>query len=185
MGESVMKVFVAVGAKKNGNTDKIADQFIKGALAANCRVITEHLFLKKNMHGCIDCQSCKRNNGACVWKDDVPEMIQELIDADVIVLASPVYFFSISSQLKLFMDRTYAAIEKIKNKRVIFIATGEGPSDVYEEDFRRVIEPIQGFVRCFENTSLEKVICCFDMGTAEDITKTAAYSAAFECGASL
>ena len=180
-----MKIFVAVGAKKNGNTDKIVDQFVKGALSTNCEVITEHLFQKKNMHGCIDCQSCKRNNGVCVWKDDIPEMIQELLDADVIVLASPVYFFSISSQLKLFIDRTYASIEKIKNKRVIFIATAEGPSDLYEEDFRRVTEPIQGFVNCFEDTSLEKVICCFDMGTTKDITKTAAYKEAFECGASL
>lgn len=57
--------------------------------------------------------------------------------------------------------------------------------DLYEEDFRWVTEPIQGFVNCFEDTSLEKVICCFDMGTTKDITKTAAYKEAFECGASL
>lgn len=177
-----MNVYVVVGAKKNGNTDKIVGQFVLGALSAGHKVEIDYLFMKKNLHGCIDCQSCKHNGGVCVWKDDVPEMIEKLLNADVLVFASPVYFFSISSQLKQFMDRTYAAIEKIRDKRFYFIATAEGPSNTFAEDFKRVVEPIQGYLDCFEGMRFEKMIYNYDMGTT-DVIKTDAYREAEMIGA--
>lgn len=54
-----MKVYVVVGAKKNGNTDKITQQFVQGALSAGHEVETDNLFTKKNLHGCIDCQGSR------------------------------------------------------------------------------------------------------------------------------
>lgn len=177
-----MKILAVVGSKKGGNTDRLTQQFIKGALSAGHDVGTEYLFTKKNLHGCIDCQTCKKNGGVCVWKDDLPEMLDRLIASDVLVFASPVYFFSISSQLKLFMDRTYAVMEKIKNKKFYLIATAEGPSDLYVEDFKKVSEPVQGWLDCFEGMTFEKAIYCFDMGTIGDITKADAYREAFTAG---
>lgn len=180
-----MKVYVVVGAKKNGNTDKITQQFVQGALSAGHEVEVDNLFTKKNLHGCIDCQGCKRNGGTCVWKDDVPEMLEKLLAADVLVFASPVYFFSISSQLKLFIDRSYAVIEKIKNKKFYFITTAEGPSESYVEDFKKVVEPIQGYLDNFEGMDFVKTISHFDMGTVKNVTETEAYKEAFIAGASI
>ena len=100
-----MKVLIVVGAKKNGNTDQLVKQFAKGAASAGHDVDIEYLF-GKDIHGCIDCQTCMRT-GACVWKDDFPAMLEKVMAADVIAFASPIYFFSISAQLKTFLDRLW------------------------------------------------------------------------------
>lgn len=179
-----MKIYVVVGAKKNGQTDKLTAQFVKGAKAAGNVIDTEYLFTKKDVHGCIDCQTCKRNDGVCAWKDDIAPMLQKAIEADVLVFASPVYFFSIASQLKLFMDRTYAVMEQIRNKKFYFITTAAGPSVDYAEDFRKVVEPVQGWLDCFEGMEFVKTIHFFDTGTI-DIEKSAAYKEAELAGASI
>ena len=110
--------------------------------------------------------------------------MEKVIAADVLTFASPVYFFSISSQLKLFMDRTYAVIEKIKNKKFYFITTAEGPSDTFEEDFKRVNEPIQGFLDCFDGMEFIKTLSFFDTGSM-DVTESYAYKEAKAVGASV
>ncbi len=179
-----MKALIIVGAKKNGNTDKLVRQFAKGAASAGHEVEIEYLF-KKSMRGCIHCQSCKRNGGACVWNDGVPEMLDKLLAADVLVLASPVYYFALSSQLKMFMDRTYAIIEKIRGKRFFFISTADGPSDVCAAGFEKVLAPIEGWTMCFAGTTFEKSIAHWDMSTTDDITKSAAYAEAEDAGGAL
>lgn len=88
-------------------------------------------------------------------------MLEKVLELDVLVFASPVYFFSISSQLKQFMDRTYAVIEKIKNKKFYFITSAEGPSVIYEEDLKSVNEPIQGFLNCFDGMEFIKTLSFF------------------------
>lgn len=179
-----MKALIIVGAKENGNTDKLVRQFAKGAASAGHEIEIEYLF-KKSMHGCIHCQNCKRNGGACVWNDGVPEMLDKLLAADVLVLASPVYYFALSSQLKMFMDRTYAIIEKICGKRLFFISTADGPSDVCAAGFEKVLAPIEGWTMCFAGTTFEKSIAHWDMSTTDDITKSAAYAEAEDAGGAL
>ena len=179
-----MKVLEIIGAKRGGNTDKLADQFAKGALAAGNEVEKAYLF-DKDMHGCIDCQTCMGNGGTCIWKDDVPAIIEAMLSADVLVFASPVYFFSISSQLKMLLDRTYVALSKMKDKRCYFIATAEGPSDVYEAGFAKVAAPIEGYLQCFESMTLEGTVAFFDMGLVADVAETSAFKAAELVGSSL
>ncbi len=179
-----MKVLVIVGAKKNGQTDQLTKQFIKGALSAGHEVETEYLFAKKNAHGCIDCQTCKKNGGTCVWKDDIAPLMEKVLAADVLAFASPVYFFSISSQLKLFMDRTYAVMEQIKNKKFYFIATAAGPSAEYAEDFKKVVEPVQGWLDCFEGMDFVKMLSFYDTGSM-DVSETAVYKEAEAVGAAM
>lgn len=97
-----MKVIV-VGAKPKGKTDAIVEEFVAGAKSAGHEVDVEYLF-SKSIYPCIDCQTCKKTGGVCVWKDDAPSTVNKLVESDVIVLASPVYFFSISAQLKALLD---------------------------------------------------------------------------------
>ena len=162
-----MRVFVVVGAKKNGQTDKLIDQFVKGALSAGHEVETVNLFALKNVRGCIDCQTCKQNSGICVWKDDVAPLIEKVVAADVLAFASPVYYFSITSQMKLFMDRTYAVMERIRNKKLYFFATAAGPSVDYAEDFKKVMESILGWLDCFDGMELVKALAYYDTGTMD------------------
>lgn len=179
-----MQILVIIGAKKNGQTDKLTGQFVKGALSAGHEVETVNLFTLKIIHGCIDCQTCKKNGGTCIWKDDVAPLMEKVIAADVLVFASPVYFFSITSQLKLFMDRTYAVMEQIKNKKFYFISTAAGPSADYAEDFKKVVEPVQGWLDCFEGMEFVNTISFYDTGSM-DVSETEVYKGAEAVGESI
>jgi multimeric flavodoxin WrbA len=89
----------------------LADAFIEGALAAGNQV---HRFDagKAAIKGCVDCKSCFTNDGVCAQNDDMQQAYVLLRECDVLVLASPIYFFTISAQLKAFIDRMFCSIGK-------------------------------------------------------------------------
>lgn len=117
------KVLILSGSpRKGGNSDILCDEFAKGATEAGHNVEKIHVS-EKNIHPCIACYHCSKNSGACVFKDDMAEILQKMIDADVFVLASPVYFYSIDSQLKAVIDRTVARWLEVKNKEFYYITT--------------------------------------------------------------
>lgn len=102
-----MKIAVINGSHrgKNGNTNIMVSAFLKGAAAAGAEVVT--IFLaEKNIDYCKACKACWfKNPGKCVIKDDMAEIVELIKDADIRVLATPLYFDNISGLLKNFMDR--------------------------------------------------------------------------------
>ena len=78
---------------------------------------------EKKVAPCSGCYYCSTHGGACVHKDDMADILQKMIDADVIALASPVYFYSISAQLKAVIDRTVARWLEVKDKEFYYITT--------------------------------------------------------------
>ncbi len=104
-----MKVLAVVGAGKGGNTDALVNAFVQSAVKVGQQAEIEYLFEKKNIHGCNGCYICRKTgSGTCTMHDDLTPVLKKAAEADVIVLASPVYFYNVSAQLKMFMDRTYA-----------------------------------------------------------------------------
>lgn len=104
-------IVVVIGSpRKNGNTDILASSFIKGAKDAgnNVDVIS---VIGSNVAGCIGCDYCKRNDEhKCCQNDDMTDYYKRLANADVIVFATPIYFYNISSQLKAIIDRLHNPI---------------------------------------------------------------------------
>lgn len=125
------KVFVLAGSPhKHGNTDRLADEFIRGAQEAGHE--TEKIYIKdKKVSGCLGCGACQRNGGSCVQKDDMQEIYEKWIAADVVVLVSPVYFYTWSAQMKTVIDRTFAIEEKVKDTEFYLISAGAAPSEDY------------------------------------------------------
>lgn len=123
------QIVVLVGSpRENGNTHMLADAFIKGALSAGCKVKKVSICDKKILP-CLDCKHCYRNVGQCILKDDMQEIYEELIKADVIVLASPVYFYGFSAQLKSCIDRLHNPIRntfKIKHAALLAVCADDG-----------------------------------------------------------
>ena len=78
---------------------------------------------RKRSRPCLGCYYCASHGGECVRRDDMADLLQQMIDADVIVLASPVYFYSINAQLKAVIDRTVARWLEVKNKELYYIVT--------------------------------------------------------------
>jgi len=93
--------------RKDGNSAKLAEAFIEGAEAAG-KEITIFRVAGLQIGGCRGCEYCFRNQSVCVQQDDMPPILDALRKADALVLVSPVYYFSVTAQLKLAIDRFYA-----------------------------------------------------------------------------
>ncbi|WP_303842469.1 flavodoxin family protein, partial [Selenomonas ruminantium] len=116
------KVLILSGSpRKGGNSDFLCDAFMKGAQEAGHDV--EKIFINdKKISYCRACYVC-RHTHKCFQKDDMTEILDKMIEADVLVLASPVYFYAIAGQVKTMLDRTLPRWTELKNKEFYYILT--------------------------------------------------------------
>lgn len=101
------------GGRANGNTAQLTKAFIKGAEEADHQVELVSL-LKTEVKGCLGCNAC-RYGKPCIQKDGFHDLIPKIKAADLIVFASPLYFWTISSRLKAFIERLYCIAEEDLN----------------------------------------------------------------------
>lgn len=106
-------LIVQGGGRAKGNTAQLADAFRKGAEDAGHSVETVSL-LKKEVKGCIGCNAC-RYGKPCIQKDSFNEMVPMIKEADLLVFASPLYFWTISSRIKAFLERFYCLAQEDPN----------------------------------------------------------------------
>ncbi len=142
------KVLVLSGSPRiKGNSDLLCDEFIKGANEVGHQVEKINIRNKKIGY-CNACYYCKSHDGECVIKDDMAEIMEKMITADVIVMSSPVYFYSIDGQMKTLIDRTLAKWTAIKNKEFYYIMTS---ADEDKDCMNTTLECFRGFAVCTEN----------------------------------
>ena len=141
------KVLILSGSpRKGGNSDTLCDEFAKGALEAGNEVEKIRV-AEKNISPCKGCYFCRKHKGKCALNDDMGEILQKIIDADVLVLASPVYFYSVCAQLKAVIDRTVARWTEIANKDLYYITTAaEEDSDTFDG----TLACFHGFAKCID-----------------------------------
>lgn len=144
-----MRIATFLGSpRKNGNTARLLREFIKGA-SENSSITVNEIFLKENrISGCMACDHCKKEDG-CIQNDDMGKIYPIIKDADVLVFATPVYWWSMPSQLKALIDRFYALKEsERKGKKVYLLMTyggalpNSGP-ELVERTFRDICEYIE------------------------------------------
>jgi multimeric flavodoxin WrbA len=103
-----MKIVAVLGSPRpQGNSSTLARAFLKAAGERGAEV-TEYLLNQMNFQGCQGCMGCKTKSQSCVLKDDLTPVLNAIKEADLLVLASPVYFGDLSGQMKCFFDRTYS-----------------------------------------------------------------------------
>ncbi len=119
-----LNVFILTGSpRRNGNSAILADEFARGAVDAGHQV-TRFDSAFQQVHPCRACDRCRNGQNPCIFQDDYAAVMPNLIAADVIVFASPVYYFSLSAQIKTCIDRFYAVNNKIAgNKRAFLLLT--------------------------------------------------------------
>ena len=122
-GKDTMKILVLTGSpRKNGNSNTLADFFIRGAEEAGHEVIRFDA-ASSDVHPCIACNSCGMN-GPCVFHDDFETVREHIISAELVAFATPMYYFGISAQLKAVIDRFYAINGKIHiPKKAVLLMT--------------------------------------------------------------
>ena len=101
------------GGRANGNTAKLVQSFVNGAKDAGHAVEVLSL-LKNEVKGCLGCNAC-RYGKPCVQKDAFNDIVPKIKDADGIVFASPLYFWTISSKIKAFIERFYCIAQEDSN----------------------------------------------------------------------
>lgn len=126
-----MKILILTGSpRKGGNTDMLAKAFFEGAKTDNdVEIISVR---DVDVAPCIGCNSCfTRENNRCFRNDSMAEIYQKMSNADMLVIASPVYFYGISAQLKNIIDRCHTPMRKnfaIKNTALLLVAASSNPS---------------------------------------------------------
>lgn len=140
--------------RKKGNSDLLCDEFMRDAKEAGNQV--EKIFLgDKKIGYCKGCYCCEKTGGVCAIKDDMAEILKKILNSDVIVMSSPVYFYSIDAQMKALIDRCVAQWTEIKNKEFYYIMTAAEDSESVMEC---TLECFRGFAKCLEGSSEKGVI---------------------------
>lgn len=175
------KVLILEGSpRKNGNTDLLADEFAKGAAGAGCEV--EKIYIQsKTIKGCLGCGVCQGNGGVCVQKDDMTEIYEKMVAADAVVFASPVYFYSWTSQMKAVIDRTFAIEPTLTNTKFYMLSAGAAPELKYMENMTNSFEL---YISCFRAGGVVNGGVIYGLGTNApgDVKHTEPMEAAYKLG---
>ena len=146
--------------RRGGNSDTLCNEFMRGAIESGNEA--EKVFLRdKTIHYCTGCSTCSLHGKPCPQKDDAAEIIEKMVAADVIVMATPVYFYTMSAQMKTLIDRCCGLYTEMKNKEFYFIVTAA------EDDrklMERTVDTFQGFLDCLENPTIKGVV--YEIGRA-------------------
>lgn len=172
------KILILSGSpRKGGNSDMLCDEFAKGAIEAG-HDVEKIRVAEKNIGYCRACYAC-RGTGICAIKDDMGELLQKMIDCDVVVLASPVYFYAICAQLKTVIDRSVARWTEIKNKQLYYIVTAAEDEKAAAEG---TIASLHGFAECVDGA--EEMGTIYGIGAYEkgEIIGSPAMLKAYEMG---
>lgn len=169
---------ISSSPRKQGNSDILCDQFVKGAVEAGHDV--EKIYLKeKDIQYCTGCGYCVGNKGTCSQKDDMEEMKEKMIIADVIVFATPIYFYTMAGQMKTFIDRNCFFYTMLDNKAFYYIMTAADDTNTAMES---AIEEFRGYTCCLNNPKEKGIIFGKGAWNKGDIKGSKAMEEAYEMG---
>jgi len=110
-----MKVLgINASPRKNANTQTLVEAVLQGASKKGAQTRLVNLREMK-INGCLGCEGCKNHLGRCVQKDDLTTLLQEMTGYDAIVMGTPVYWYHVTSQFKMLVDRLYCFMELGEN----------------------------------------------------------------------
>lgn len=137
-----------------GNSETLADVFIKGAEEAGHETKKICLYDKKIefCKGCLGCQT----TGKCILRDDAERIIAQMKAMDVLVFATPIYFYEMSGQMKTLLDRTNPLFPAEYEFRDIYLLATS--ADEEESSMEAAVKGLEGWISCFEKSRLAGVV---------------------------
>lgn len=171
-------LIISASPRKNGNSSILCDRFAQGAEESG-HLVEKITVADKNIGYCRGCGVCNSTH-KCVQKDDMEEILGKMVTADVIVLATPVYFYSMDGQMKTFIDRTVPRYTEIRNKDFYFIMTA---ADTEKASLERTMETFRGFTEdCLDGAREAGIIYGTGAWQVGEIKDTPAFEEAYEMG---
>ncbi len=170
-------LLISSSPRRGGNSDTLCDQFMKGAAEAGHKV--EKIFLgDKKIRYCTGCGVCN-DTGECVLKDDMNAVLTKMLAADVIVLATPVYYYSVCGQLKTMIDRVNPRYTEIAGKEFYLIATAAEDAPA---TFDGTIACFRGLLACLPGSVESGMALGGGAWKVGEIQSTPAMKNAYEMG---
>ena len=164
--------------RKGGNSYLLAQEFARGAKEAGNEVL-EIDIKTLELKYCLGCMYCQSHDG-CVIKDSMNSLYTEIQNSDVLVFATPIYYYCVSGQLKTFIDRLNPLYpRKNKFKEVYLLATS---AEDETSAMDGAIKCVQGFIDCFDDVELKGVVYGAGVEGVGEITNTKALNQAYTAG---
>lgn len=173
-------LIISSSPRRNGNSQLLCNQFMQGALDKGHHVDMIRI-MDQNISYCRACDGCIRNGGTCILKDDMANILDLYQKADVLVLATPVYFYGISAQMKTFIDRTYPIWQHLGKKDVYYIISAGLGEDIVEKS----LGDLNGFVEHLEEYEIKGKLYATNVMDAGIVKDQDIYKQAYEMGNSI
>ena len=171
-------VVISTSLRKRSNSAELAAKFAEGARAAGHNV-TEITLAGKSIAFCTGCLACQKI-GHCVIDDDAVKIEPQVLAADVVAFATPIYYYEMSGQMKTLLDRLNPMFPKDYSFRDIYLLTTAADSGSYTPE--RATAGLQGWIDCFEKASLKGTIFAGGVNDAGDIAGNAKLEEAYGMG---
>ena len=171
-------VVISTSLRAGSNSQVLAEQFAEGAKSAGNEV--EFITLRgKEIKFCVGCLACQKT-GACVFKDDVPAIMESVLNADVVCWATPIYYYEMSGQMKTLIDRMNAMYPKdYKFRDIYLLATA---TEDEEHVPQRAIEGLSGWIDCYPKSRLTGTLFCGGVPMPHSIDGNTKLQEAYELG---
>lgn len=179
MGKNIL--VISTSLRSNSNSEALADAFMEGAKETGNHV--QKVSLRGKTFGfCRGCFACLKT-GTCMIKDDAVEIVRQMHDADVIVFATPIYYYEMAGQMKTLLDRANSLYGSDYAFQEIYMlsATAEDEEGVDS----RAVSGLEGWIACFERARLAGSVFAGGVNEAGEIEGHPALKKSFEMGKSV
>ena len=171
-------VVISTSLRPGSNSNSLAERFAEGAKAAGNEV--EIISLRgKEIKFCTGCLACQKL-GACVIKDDVSDIMESVLNAEVVCWATPIYYYEMSGQMKTLIDRMNAMYPKDYRFRDVYLLTTAAENE--EHTPMRAESGLRGWIECFDKASFKVHLFCGGVNNPRDISNNPRLSEAYELG---
>ncbi len=145
---------ISTSLRGRSNSHELAEAFARGAKEGghNVELVTLH---NKELKFCIGCLSCVKT-GKCVIKDDAPEIVAKMHDADVLAFATPIYYYEMSGQMKTLLDRANPLYGGDYHFKDIYLLTSAAEDEEHVPS--RAISGLEGWIECFGRAHLSGTV---------------------------
>lgn len=169
---------LSTSPRKGGNSDALADAFVRGAQEAGNQVEKITLY-DKTIGFCKGCLSCQ-NTQRCIIRDDADAITQKMLTADVIAFATPIYYYGMCGQMKTLLDRANPLFPAAYQFRDIYLLAAAAEAD--EHTVVGAVTGLQGWIDCFEKARLAGTVFAGGVTAVGEIQGHPALQQAYETG---
>ena len=171
-------IVISTSLRRGSNSDLLADKIVEGAMSTGNEVEKISL-VGKDIQFCKGCLACQKL-GKCVIKDDVNDIMAKVLEAEVVVWATPIYYYEMSGQMKTLIDRMNAMYPLDYKFRDVYLLTTAAEDE--DQTPKRAEAGLMGWIDCYPKSRLAGTLFCGGVNDAREIEGNVKLQEAFELG---